>query len=189
MEFGVPISADMGLPSLAWMQDNVTSSKATCVAYLVDNGIIEPPTECVMCESRLSGNIVTGQYRCVRKGCRKSMTLFGGTFFSGAKQVECHRGMLMAYFWLCGDTNQSIRQKMGNFSSVTVNKWIRGFKDLITWDMLQHGEQRKIGGLNIDESKFGKRKYNRGRNVNGHWVVGGIEETPEKNVFAGVDPN
>ena len=29
--------------------------------------------------------------------------------------------------------------------------------------------------IEIDESKFGRRKYNRGRQVDGHWVFGGIE--------------
>ena len=36
-----------------------------------------------------------------------------------------------------------------------------------------------IGGpgveVEIDENKFGKRKYNRGRQVEGHWVFGGVE--------------
>ena len=45
-----------------------------------------------------------------------------------------------------------------------------------------------IGGpgiiVEIDESKFGKRKYHRGHRVDGAWVFGGIERTPEKRVFA-----
>ena len=39
-------------------------------------------------------------------------------------------------------------------------------------------EDKKIGGIGkvveIDESKFGKRKYSRGRLVEGQWVFGGI---------------
>lgn len=40
-------------------------------------------------------------------------------------------------------------------------------------------QQGKIGGpgivIEIDESKIGKRKYNRGRMVEGHWILGLIE--------------
>ncbi|KCZ77845.1 hypothetical protein H311_01137, partial [Anncaliia algerae PRA109] len=40
----------------------------------------------------------------------------------------------------------------------------------------------KIGGpgiqVQLDESKFGKRKYNRGRRIEGVWVFGGVEKTP-----------
>jgi len=45
-----------------------------------------------------------------------------------------------------------------------------------------------IGGegiiVEIDESKLGKRKYNRGHRVKGIWVVGGVEITPERCMFA-----
>jgi hypothetical protein len=40
-------------------------------------------------------------------------------------------------------------------------------------------EKHKIGGpgiiIEVDESKFGRRKYNRGHRVEGVWVMGGVE--------------
>ena len=45
----------------------------------------------------------------------------------------------------------------------------------------------KIGGkdivVEIDESKFGKVKYWQGHHVDGVWVVGGVEKTPERRLF------
>ena len=45
-------------------------------------------------------------------------------------------------------------------------------------------KSERIGGrdvvVQVDESKFGKRKYNRGHRVKGQWVFGGIEETSRK---------
>ena len=45
----------------------------------------------------------------------------------------------------------------------------------------------KIGGpgktVEIDESKFGKRKYHRGKRVEGVWVFGGIERERRRSFF------
>ena len=42
-----------------------------------------------------------------------------------------------------------------------------------------HYHSTPIGGpgkiVEIDKSKFGKRMYNRGRHVDGRWVIGGID--------------
>ena len=42
--------------------------------------------------------------------------------------------------------------------------------------------------VEIDEAKFGKRKYHRGRLVEGHWVLGGVERGTD-NVFLVVVPD
>ena len=49
-------------------------------------------------------------------------------------------------------------------------------------EVLEHAflnEEEKLGGVGkiveIDESKFGKRKYHRGHAVEGQWVFGGIQ--------------
>ena len=50
----------------------------------------------------------------------------------------------------------------------------------------------KIGGVGkvveIDESKFGKRKYNRGRRRGGQWVWGGVERGSDE-VFMQIAPS
>ncbi|KAL3094362.1 hypothetical protein niasHT_029259 [Heterodera trifolii] len=55
---------------------------------------------------------------------------------------------------------------------------------MIVDDFLQREQERgKIGGrgsiVQLDESKFGKRKFNRGRRIEGHWVIGMIENDSE----------
>ena len=48
-------------------------------------------------------------------------------------------------------------------------------------------EQPQIGGdgiiVEIDEAKFGRRKYNRGRLITGQWLFGGIERRTKKCSF------
>ena len=48
-------------------------------------------------------------------------------------------------------------------------------------------DNKKIGGpghvIEIDESKFGKRKFNRGRRVDGCWVLGGIDRNTKDSFF------
>jgi transposase-like protein len=60
----------------------------------------------------------------------------------------------------------------------------------VCWDyMMLHQEQ--LGGIGktveIDESKFGKRKYHRGRKVDGQWVLGFIERESGRVVLQAVE--
>jgi hypothetical protein len=62
-------------------------------------------------------------------------------------------------------------------------------RQLVAWDIQNLDvDEAKIGGedviVEIDESQFGKRKYNQGHAVEGVWVVGGVERTNERRMFA-----
>ncbi|KAK3890056.1 hypothetical protein Pcinc_005971 [Petrolisthes cinctipes] len=68
-----------------------------------------------------------------------------------------------------------VRNELGLFNK-TICDWASFCREvLIEWSVKRQG---KIGGkdmiVEINESKFGKRKYNVGRIVEGQWIFGGI---------------
>ena len=69
-------------------------------------------------------------------------------------------------------------------SKATVADWYQYCRELITEEFLTiQSETGKIGGVNeiiqIDETKIGKRKYHKGRRVEGAWLVGLITDGSE----------
>ena len=76
-----------------------------------------------------------------------------------------------------------------NIASHTTVDWFNFHRELCLEIVLERGEP--IGGVGkrvqIDESKFGKRKYNRGRRVEGQWVFGGIEEESRRSFMVPVE--
>ena len=63
---------------------------------------------------------------------------------------------------------------MSGLSQKCVRSLFNEIRELIAEDIKTYG---KLGGprkiVEIDEAKFGKRKYSRGRLVDGSWVIGG----------------
>jgi len=69
----------------------------------------------------------------------------------------------------------------------------------VDWDCFCHKvceitlleKSERLGGkgkfVQIDESKFGKRKYHRGHHVEGQWVFGGIEQDSRKCFLVAVE--
>ena len=90
----------------------------------------------------------------------------------------------LIYLWSQGFSNKEIEHKL-KLSNKTIVEWTIFFQECITSIMLKHSEP--IGGkgveVEIDESKFGKRKYYRGHRVEGQWVFGGREKNNHSKVF------
>ena len=75
-------------------------------------------------------------------------------------------------------------------STATIADWLSYCREVCLKTIVKE-TPKLIGGagltVEIDESKFGKRKYNRGRLIEGQWVIGGIcRET--KHIFLAVCP-
>lgn len=74
---------------------------------------------------------------------------------------------------------------MTGHSSKTVTAFFGHFRHLIGATLLE--EDQMIGGpgiiVEVDETKLGKRKYNRGHRVEGAWILVGVERTVERRVF------
>lgn len=122
-------------------------------------------------------------FQCGKRTCRKAISIRAGSFFSKSK-LPCSQILFLGYLWLSKSPVSSIISISGK-DSHTVCSFQKYFRQLVS-DSIEV-EDVVIGGegveVEIDESKLGKRKYNRGHRVEGVWVVGGVERTSERKVF------
>ena len=85
---------------------------------------------------------------------------------------------MLIYGWVHQLPLSFIMTSTGIQHRQTIADWTNFCRDVCR-DTVVRSRIMVIGGpgviVEIDESKFGKRKYNRGRRVEGKWVVGGIE--------------
>lgn len=156
-------------------------SEEGCVEFLISNDILYKQPNCETCGMKTSR--YNNSWKCTTKNCRKSKSIFHGSFFSGTK-IKANKALYMAYLWLSRCSITSILLQTGH-SSETVTNYV-GYLRQLVGDTLSP-IKCKIGGpgitVEIDETKMGKRKHNRGHPVPGVWILGGIERTPKKRVF------
>ena len=158
--------------------EGIISTQETTINYLKEKGVFYLIQNFPSCNSSvaLHGN----QYRCKRLGCRKSVSLFRNTFFANSR-VKSNHILELAYYWLRGCTHTAALTMTG-MSSATITDYYGHFRQLVV-SALDNTDDI-IGGDNIiveiDGSKFGKRKHHRGHRIEDAWVAGGIKRTEQK---------
>ena len=99
-----------------------------------------------------------------------------GTFFAEAK-LSLYKALQFFYLWL-SRTKVSTIQSINGLSSATLADYGRYARQLV-----MNAIDESI--VEVDESKFSRRKYKRGHHVaSKKWIFGGIERTPERKFFA-----
>jgi hypothetical protein len=166
---------------------NIFNDESQCITWLFDNHAVDLIEQCLSCggEVRPCGKM----FHCRSRNCRKKFSIFRNSFFAKSK-LQCNQALLLCYFWLGGDKYTQIRRYTGH-SSATVSAFTGYCRQLVSSSL--DDVDGMIGGegivVELDESKFGKRKYNRGHRVEGVWVLGGVERTELRAVFAEVVPD
>lgn len=103
-----------------------------------------------------------------------------GTIFEGSKlSVDT---ILQLMYWWARDLAVTKAAEEAGVEKKTAIEWFLRFREVCA--VYLHETTRPIGGaghiVEIDESKFGHRKYNRGRLRDGCWVFGGIDRTTKE---------
>ena len=106
-----------------------------------------------------------------------------GTFFEKSN-MTIEEILQILYLWVHGHSQKNIQHVVGISSSTDVD-WASICRGVCEVSVMRNSE--KIGGqgimVEIDESKFAKRKCNVGHRVKGGRVFGGREKDNKKKVF------
>lgn len=191
------------------MARNITSSKDACINFLMKEGVIamnmlcpgpmlngERPFFCgnnmllKTVKDRLDGK----SWRCrkVHKVTKKNMvytvkdvkvSVRKNSWLEYSK-LTLEEIIEFIYLWSYGYKSKAIMHEL-SFTNKTVSEWSWFCRESCMSFMLQNCD--KIGGdgieVEIDESKFGRRKYYRGKRVEGQWIMGGREKEDKSKVF------
>ncbi|KAM3956862.1 uncharacterized protein ACR2FA_009173 [Aphomia sociella] len=128
-----------------------------------------------------------GIFRCRKSNCRtKDVSRALGTLFENVRLPLSLLFELM-YMFCYGKSYDEVQREVHSpdrdtiVSHKTIADWYSYCREVVVVYELEHKEEReKIGGpgkiVQIDKTKFGKRKYNRRIQVEGHWVIGMVED-------------
>jgi transposase-like protein len=162
---------------------NVIPSEAVAVQYLIENQIFEAEKQC-SCGATITFSSTNTEKRCTKKTCRKRHSITHNTIFQSSN-LKVTDILELIYLKICLNSRYQDVISCTTLTSKTITKWTRYIQQIMANDL--EVDDIKVGGpgivVEIDESKFGKRKYNRGHRVEGVWVVGGIERTEQKRFF------
>ena len=154
------------------------------VSYPQTHGLLLSEKVCPECNSVSRIDLQKKGFRCDksvphghkrRKRCNFFAGLFKGTWFEHSHlDLETNIKFVVLFLqdWF---SYKCVRHEL-RLSDSTINDWCSFAREVcVNWVLKK---SKKIGGagktVEIDESKFGKRKYNVGRLIEGQWVFGGI---------------
>ncbi|XP_047518895.1 uncharacterized protein LOC125058781 [Pieris napi] len=179
--------------NLAKIMKNLSTNEQ-CVAFAEEHGLVRSQKLCGKHRKPMkiikSTNKTFGTWSCAKGNCKSisRVSRTKGTLFDSMKLDLVHVFYLLyaySHKWsydttIHEDPYKESRQQC--ISRGTINHWYSYCREVIVIYQMDRNQvlvAGKIGGpgkvVQIDVSKFGKRKINRGRHIEGHWVIGMTE--------------
>ena len=149
------------IPSIRELH-SILFDREACIDFLFQQNILYPAPDCTRCCRKMTRN--GDKWRCPRRNkCSgHSKSIFHGTFFANA-HIPPNMALLIGYLWLSGCGTAQI-QLISGHGKETVTNYLNYFRTLVNDHAIVESEM--IGGpgviVEVDEAKFGKRKYHRG---------------------------
>ena len=156
--------------------NDLIPDKASSVSFLQQRGILPNPRHCtaghqMTLDLREKGD----RWRCRSRGCREEFSLRAGTWLEGSK-MSYRQIILHLYGWCYEYTSVKFSSHELNFGKNAIIDYNNYCREICAMSLLAN--PMVIGGpgktVEIDESLYVKRKYNRGRQFREQWVFGGI---------------
>ncbi|XP_064463586.1 uncharacterized protein LOC135374571 [Ornithodoros turicata] len=168
-----------------FMLGRVLTDTDTTVSWIHSKDLLPNNMNCPRCGRELSvkpSQRTFGQFRCRHGHAQFSQSVTVGTWFENMRLAP-EQVLILTYCFAKKMTFQQALDEASmipevSVSSATVADWYSYCREVCT-DSLANVQTQKIGGpghvVEIDECKIGRRKYQRGRIVEGTWILGLID--------------
>ena len=151
---------------------------------LMDHGLLPDKKLCEKCGKECHIDMRRKAFRCEKvsaqgkkgkKKCNFFQSLYKGTWLEKS-HVDFETNMRFVNLFMQDYFSYKVAKTELRLTDRTICDWASFCREvMVAWSVSQEG---KIGGVGeiveIDESKFGRRKYNVGRVIEGQWVFGGM---------------
>lgn len=126
---------------------------------------------------------------CSFKYCKSKNYKWANTIFQNLK-ISKSKCLQLLELWMNNEKSKTISYNL-NINKKTVSNVLKKLENILVPSY--YSKCSKIGGNNIvveiDESKFGKRKYHRGHKVEGTWIFGMVERSDKRKIHLVVVEN